>query len=409
MSWLEVADQAPFGIEELPYGVFRVAGQPARVGVAVGDRVLDLAGFSRGLGRDPAVFEQPSLNAFLARGPGFWAETRGLIQGAITDVSGRSVVEPHLVPLSSVALDLPIEVADYVDFYASADHAGNVGRIFRPDGEPLTPNWKHMPIGYHGRAGTVVVTGTEVVRPQGQLKSPADPAPTFGPSRKLDIEAELGWVVGVGSSPGRPVPVDDFADHVFGVVLLNDWSARDIQAWEYVPLGPFLGKSFATSISAWVLPLAALARDRVALPDQTPELLPYLRGPGDGFAIDVEVQINGTPVSTCPYAGMYYSPAQMMAHLSVNGAHLRTGDLYGSGTISGPGRHQRGSLLELSWNGTEPLQVAGAPYTFLDDGDEVVLRARTRSGLRLGEVRGTIVAALDPAGPHRGPLPVTTS
>jgi fumarylacetoacetase len=262
--------------------------------------------------------------------------------------------------------------------------------MFRPDGPPLTPNWKHMPIGYHGRAGTVVVSGTDVARPHGQVKAPSDPAPQFGPSAKLDIEAELGWVVGVGSMLGQPVPVDRFREHVFGVVVLNDWSARDLQAWEYVPLGPFLGKSFATSISAWVLPLAALDDAEIDPPRPEPDLLPYLTGPSSGYAIDVEVSINGHHVATCPYAAMYYTPGQMLAHLTVNGASLRTGDLFGSGTVSGPEAKQRGSLLELTWNGTEPLDLGGQPHTFLEDGDEVVMRAATSGGVRLGEVRGTV-------------------
>jgi fumarylacetoacetase len=395
VSWFEPAPNAPFGVHELPYGVFSVGRQEPRVGVALGDRVVDVAAFCRGSGADPAAFEQPSLNAFLAAGRPAWTANRRLLQSALSDPAGRALLEPHLLDRDEVRMLLPFEVADYVDFYASADHAGNVGRIFRPGSEPLTPNWRHMPIGYHGRAGTVVVSGTEVVRPSGQLKAPGDPAPTFGPSRKLDLEAELGWVVGVGSSPGVPVPVEDFRDHVFGVVVLNDWSARDLQAWEYVPLGPFLGKSFATSISAWVLPLDALDDARITLPEQRPELLPYLRAESSGYDIDVQVEINGQRVSTCPYAAMYYSPAQMMAHLTVNGAHLRTGDLYGSGTISGPGANQRGSLLELSWNGTEPLDLGGGRLLdFLADDNEVVLRAVSRgpTGARLGEVRGTVVA-----------------
>ena len=373
--------------DELPYGVFSLPDQSLRVGVGIGDRVLDLAAALAGGEVDPATFTQPSLNAFLAQGLEAWASTRRAVQRL---VSRPEDLEPHLVPLDQVRLHLPIEVADYVDFYASEHHAGNVGRIFRPDGPPLTPNWKHMPIGYHGRAGTVVVSGSEIVRPRGQLKAPSDPAPRFGPSRKLDIEAELGWVVGVGSTLGEPVPVDRFAEHVFGVVLLNDWSARDLQAWEYVPLGPFLGKSFATSISAWVLPLAALEGAEVDPPRPDPDLLPYLRGRSTGYAIDVEVTINGHTVATCPYAAMYYTPAQMLAHLTVNGASLRTGDLFGSGTISGPEPAQRGSLLELTWNGTEPLDLGGEQRTFLEDGDEVVMRAVTPTGVRLGEVRGTI-------------------
>jgi fumarylacetoacetase len=393
MSWLALDASAPFGITELPYGVFSRAGEPPRIGVAVGDRVLDLARMWQAAGRDPAVFTEPTLNAFLAEGRAYWTRTRRLLQSALSDPSGRPEVEPHLIPMRDVTPQLPIEVADYVDFYASEHHAGNVGRIFRPDGEPLTPNWKHMPIGYHGRAGTVVVTGTDVLRPQGQVKPPGEPKPTFGPSRKLDFEAELGWVVGVGTTPGVPVPIGDFAEHVFGVVILNDWSARDLQAWEYVPLGPFLGKSFATSISAWVLPLEALDDAQVDLPDRSNDLLPYLSAPSQGYAIDVEVVINGQLVSTCPYAEMYYSPAQMLAHMTVNGAHLRTGDLFGSGTISGPDTHQRGSLLELSWNGAQPLELGnGETRAFLLDGDEVVMRSVSRgpSAARLGEVRGTI-------------------
>jgi fumarylacetoacetase len=394
VSWVEVADSAPFGLAELPYGVFSTDGNPPRVGVAVGDRVLDLAAVSRAAGRDPAAFEQPTLNPFLSRGAQVWAETRALVQSVLTEDSGRDLATPHLHPLKDVQLHLPIEVADYVDFYASEHHASNVGRIFRPDGEPLTPNWKHMPIGYHGRAGTVVVSGTDVVRPRGQLKAPSNPAPSFGASRKLDLEAELGWVVGVGSRPGTPVPVEAFRDHVFGVVILNDWSARDLQAWEYVPLGPFLGKSFATSISAWVLPLAALDDAQTRPPDRHPELLPYLSAPSSGYDITVEIEINGQVVSACPYAEMYYTPAQMMAHLTVNGATLRTGDLYGSGTISGPGAQQRGSLLELSWNGSEPFDLGdGRGRTFLEDGDEIVMRAVSAgvSAARLGEVRGTVL------------------
>lgn len=374
--------------DELPYGVFSVADQPPRVGVAIGDHVVDLAG----LLDDPPVFAQPSLNAFLARGPAVWATTRARLQDLTADVDALA---PYLVPLSETRLHLPIEVADYVDFYASEHHATNVGRIFRPDGDPLTPNWRHMPIGYHGRAGTVVVSGTPVVRPSGQLKTAAEPAPGFGPSRKLDLEAELGWVVGVGSTPGVPVPLADFADHVFGVVVLNDWSARDLQAWEYVPLGPFLGKSFATSISAWVLPLAALDAARIPGVDHEPSLLPYLGGPSDGFDLELEVFVNGQRVSTCPYAAMYYTPAQLLAHLTVNGAHLRTGDLLGSGTVSGPDHDQRGSLLELTWNGTEPLDLRDGPRSFLLDGDEVVLRAASRGPrpVRLGEVSGIVEPA----------------
>lgn len=393
MSWFEVATDAPFGVEELPYGVFGVDGA-ARVGVAVGDQLIDAAGLARALGHDDAVFDRPSLNAFLAQGPAAWAEHRELLAGLLRDEGGRAVLSPHLRPAAEQEMLLPIEVADYVDFYASEHHASNVGRMFRPDGEPLTPNWRHLPIAYHGRAGTVVVSGTDVVRPSGQRKGPGDPAPVFGPSARLDFEVELGFVVGAGSRLGVPVPREQFEQHVFGVVILNDWSARDLQAWEYVPLGPFLGKSFATSISAWVLPLAALTGARSGAPARPHALLDYLHDPGGGYAIDLEVWLNGTRLSTCPYEHMYYTPAQMLAHLTVNGASLRTGDLFGSGTVSGPAPDEYGSLLELTWNGTRPLALPDGERTFLLDGDEVVMRgvARTAAGpVRLGEVRGRIV------------------
>jgi fumarylacetoacetase len=371
-----------FGLDHLPYGVFSVAGGPRRVGVRYGDGVLDLHAAT---GRPE--FDQPSLNAFMALGPEVWRQTREEIRALVEGAA--------LVPLADAVLHLPVEVADYVDFYASLDHATNVGRIFRPDDEPLTPNWRHLPIGYHGRAGTVVVSGTPVTRPSGQRKAPDEAAPTYGPSRRLDIEAELGFVVGAPSELGAAVPFTGLADHVFGVTGLNDWSARDIQAWEYVPLGPFLGKSFATSVSPWVTPLAALDAAWVDLPAQDPQPLPYL-GPGAtrGLDISVEIALNGEVVSRPPYRTMYWSPAQMLAHLTVNGASLRTGDLFASGTISGPEPDQRGSFLELSWGGKEPF---GDGRTFLEDGDRVVIRYSapgTGGGrLTMGEVSGWVEPA----------------
>ena len=387
-SWVPGADGSGFGVDHLPYGVFSRPGEEPRVGVRIADQVLDLAPVAAAEMLDVhRVFEERSLNALMAEGRLVRESVRTWVTGLLSDESERDLVEPHLVPLAEVALHLPVEVADYVDFYASEHHASNVGRIFRPDAEPLLPNWKHLPVGYHGRAGTVVASGTPVVRPCGQRRG--DAGPTYGPSTRLDIEAELGFVVGTPSELGAPVPYDAFADHVFGVVGLNDWSARDIQAWEYVPLGPFLGKSFATSISHWVTPLEALDAAWVDLPGQDPEPLPYL-GPGAtrGLDIEVEVLVNGEVVSRPPYRTMYWSPAQLLAHLTVNGASLRTGDLYASGTISGPEPDQRGSLLELGW---------GAADAFLDDGDEVVIRyaAPGTSGGRitLGEVAGVIEPA----------------
>jgi fumarylacetoacetase len=376
------ADAGSFGVDNLPYGVFSRPGEEPRVGVRIGDHVVDLAPIAAAEMLDVHhVFEERSLNPLMAAGRQVWESVRAWITGLLTNEAERDLVEPALLPLSEVTLHLPVEVADYVDFYASEHHASNVGRIFRPDGEALLPNWKHLPVGYHGRAGTVVASGTPVVRPYGQR-----PGGAFGASTRLDIEAELGFVVGIGSQLGTAVPYDAFADHVFGVVGLNDWSARDIQAWEYVPLGPFLGKSFATSVSHWVTPLAALDAAWVDLPAQDPEPLPYL-GPGAtrGLDIDVEVVVNGDVVSRPPYRTMYWSPAQMLAHLTINGASLRTGDLYASGTISGPEADQRGSLLELGW---------GDESAFLADGDEVVLRYTapgTGGGrIALGEVRGRV-------------------
>ena len=372
-----------FGLDNLPYGIFSTPGSEPRTGVRVGDSVLDLAGLT---GDD--VHATGTLNAFMARGPAAWAELRA----DLTRRLAHDDVDEHLHPVDAVTLHLPIEVADYVDFYSSEQHAANVGRIYRPGSDPLPANWKHLPIGYHGRAGTVAVSGMPVVRPQGQRLEGG--VPVFGPSTRLDFEAELGFVVGAPSD--RPVPVGAFADHVFGVCLLNDWSARDLQAWEYVPLGPFLGKSFLTSISPWVVPLAALEPARVLPPARDPEPLPYLRDDEPwGLDITLEVRLNGQPVSRPPAAGLYWTAAQQLAHLTVNGATLRTGDLYGSGTVSGDGRDQRGSLLELSWGGAEPLELTdGSTRTFLEDGDELTITATAPGAdggrICLGEVTGRV-------------------
>ena len=396
MTWLDLPAGTGFGLDNLPYGVFSTTGTAPRTGVAIGDSVLDLAAAT---GDD--VHATGSLNAFMARGPQAWADLRAQLTEWFTGEAHRSTVEPHLVPRSEVTLHLPVEVADYVDFYSSRHHAENLGRMFRPDSAPLTPNWKHLPIGYHGRAGTVQVSGTPVVRPSGQRKAQTDDAPTFGPSQRLDIEAEVGFVVGTPSELGRPVPLADFGEHVFGVCLVNDWSARDLQSWEYVPLGPFLGKSFLTSISPWVVPLAALQAARVAPPARDVPLLPYLddsdTGPW-GLDIAIEVRLNGQLVSCPPFDLMYWTPAQQLAHMTANGASLRTGDLFASGTVSGPAEDQRGSFIELSWGGTEPLTLAdGSTRTFLTDGDTVTLTATApgASGGRiaLGEVTGRVEPA----------------
>ncbi|MEO7070436.1 MAG: fumarylacetoacetase [Nostocoides sp.] len=407
-TWLDVPADHLFGIGNLPYGVFSYRHGSARVGVRIGDHVLDVSAvgaLDSGLGDGPdlaAAWANPSLNPFLELGRPVWTLAREWLVEILTDEVHRDGVERNLHAIDEVTLHLPITVGDYVDFYASEQHATNVGRIFRPDGDALTPNWKHLPIGYHGRSGTVVVSGTEVVRPTGQRKPPTEPAPVFGASTCLDIEAELGFVIGGATRIGEPIAIDDADEHLFGVVILNDWSARDLQAWEYVPLGPFLGKSFATTISAWVTPLEALAAARVDLPGQDPVPLPYLRGSGRaayGLDIHYEVTVNGTVVTRPEYRDLYWSPTQMLAHQTVNGASVRSGDLFGSGTISGADPGTRGSFLELAWNGSEPFTLAdGSTRSFLQDGDTVTMRAWApgRDGARigLGECVGTIRPAL---------------
>jgi fumarylacetoacetase len=391
-SWLDLPADTGFGIGNLPYGVLSTPGTGRRTGVAIGDLVLDLAAATG----DP-VHATGSLNAFMAQGAAAWRELRVQLTDWLTDPSHRAAVEPHLVPRTEVTLHLPVEVADYVDFYSSQHHAENLGRMFRPDTEPLTPNWKHLPIGYHGRAGTVQVSGTPVVRPSGQRKAPTDDAPTFGPSQRLDIEAEIGFVVGTPSELGSRVPLSAFPEHVFGVCLVNDWSARDLQSWEYVPLGPFLGKSFLTSVSPWVVPLAALEAARVRPPARDPKPLPYLDDADSPWGLDItlEVRLNDELISFPPFGSLYWTAAQQLAHMTVNGASLRTGDLYASGTVSGPQRDQRGSFIELSWGGTQPLSLSdGTTRTFLEDGDVVTITATAPGpdGTRIafGEVTGRI-------------------
>ncbi len=396
MTWLDLPPDSLFGTANLPYGVFS-AGQRRRdpgIGVRIGDSVLDLA---RVLG-DP-VFGEPALNAFMAQGRSRWSEVRAQVTELLTAERYRGVVEAALYPLSAARSHLPFTPGDYVDFFGNEYHAANAGRIFRPDSEPLTPNWKHLPIGYHGRSGTIVVSGTPVTRPRGQRLGPQDSAPAFGPSRRLDFEAEVGFVVGAGSPLGVPVGVGEFADHVFGTFLVNDWSSRDLQSWESRPLGPFLAKSFATSISPWIVPLDALESARVSPPPRDPEPLPYLADTGKwGLDLALEVRLNGQVMARPPFATMYWTPAQMLAHMTVNGASTRTGDLFASGTVSGPDRDQRGCLLDLSWGGTEPIALAdGSVRSFLQDADEVTITATAPGigGARIGfgEVAGRILPA----------------
>jgi fumarylacetoacetase len=376
-----------YGLANLPYGVFSTAGTSRRCGVRFGDQVLDLA-----LALNDPVFAQPSLNGFMAQGRESWTRVRA----HVTELLSSGAGDPFLHDLPAVTMHLPFEVGDYVDFYASEHHASNVGRIFRPDSQPLTPNWKHLPIGYHGRAGTVVVSGTDIKRPHGQRKLPDMAAPVFGPSVRMDFEAEVGFIIGTGSELGSPLTVDDFDEHVFGVFLVNDWSSRDLQAWEYVPLGPFLGKSFATSVSPWIVPLSALSAARVAPGPQDPEPLAYLKGGGlGGFDLALEIRLNGLVIGTPSFTSMYWTPAQMLAHMTVNGASVRTGDFYASGTVSGATTDTLGCLLELSWGGTRPFTLAdGTIRTFLEDGDEITISATAPatdgSRLSFGEVAGRL-------------------
>jgi fumarylacetoacetase len=358
----------------IAYGVF---GDDPRPGARVDDEIVDLRAAEADLPVPPGTFAEPSLNAFMALGRQTWEAVRERLR----NFEGT-------VPSQTAALHLPFEVADYVDFYSSREHAENMGRLFRPDSDPLPPNWLHLPIGYHGRSGTIVVSGTPITRPKGQLKGPDEPTPTYAPTRRLDIELELGFIVGTPSRLGEPVSTADALDHVFGAVLVNDWSARDIQAWEYQPLGPFLGKSFATSISPWVVPLDELTRTTTEPQDPPP--LDYLRVPANwAFDIDLEVRLNGETISRTNARHLYWNVEQQIAHLTANGAALRTGDLLASGTISGPTHDSVGSFIELTRNGAAPVELSdGTTRTFLEDGDEVTL-----AGAGLGEVTGRIVSA----------------
>jgi len=382
-TWLPVPPDHLFGITNLPLGIFSTPGTAPRTGVAIGDQVLDLAAAT-----GDAVHATGTLNTFLAGGPATWAALRAEVTRLLTDDACRARRSPPAGP--ERRHDAPARAGRRLRRLLQLPAPrGDLGRLFRPGSPPLPPNWKHLPIGYHGRAGTVQVSGTPVVRPSGQRKDPTDTVPTFGPSRRLDIETEVGFLVGTPSMLGTPVPLGDFADHVFGVCLVNDWSARDLQAWEYAPLGPFLGKSFLTSVSPWVVPLAALAAARVHPPTRDQELLPYLRDdtePG-GLDITLEVTLNGQVISAPPFGALYWTPAQQLAHMTVNGASLRTGDLYASGTVSGPTPSQWGSLIELTHGGTQPLTLAdGTHRAFLEDGDTITITATAPGthGTRIG-------------------------
>ncbi len=417
-SWVQVSAESDFPIQNLPFGVFAREGCIPRIGVAIGDMVLDCRAVAqRGFCEDcceAELLEASSLNPLLAAGRSVWAALRARFSELLR-VDGdprlrESGAEHFLIGRDAVEMRLPVEIGDYVDFYSSIEHATNLGRLFRPNAEPLLPNWRWLPVGYHGRSSTIVIDGTPIRRPCGQRKAPDAPAPEFGPSRRLDIELEMGFVAGPGNALGVPIAIADAREHIFGLVLVNDWSARDIQAWEYQPLGPFLGKSFATTISPWVVTLDALEPFRVAGPAQEPEPLPYLRVE-EPWAYDIRLGVDlqtenmrergSSPVriSQTTFAAMYWNVAQQLAHATVNGAAVRPGDLFASGTISGSEPGTQGSLIELSWNGERPIELPdGEKRTFLEDGDEITLRGwcEKPGARRIGfeAARGRIESAL---------------
>ncbi len=402
-SWVESANYASdFPLENLPFGVFR-AGRSAHIGVAIGDRILDLAGcFEDGLLHEDAC-EAPALNLLASKGRAAARALRARLQELLADgAPDRHRVARHLLPRKDAEMLLPFSIGDYTDFYASIHHATNVGSMFRPD-NPLLPNYKYVPIGYHGRASSIVISGTPVHRPSGQTREDAAAPPQFGPSRRMDYELEIGAFVGAGNDLGTPVPIEQAEEHIFGLCIVNDWSARDVQTWEYQPLGPFLAKNFATTVSPWVVTLDALEPFRVPAferPEGDPEPLPYLQPSGLGFDIHLEVSIRSAKmekpqrISRGTFREMYWTFAQLLAHHTSNGCNLQPGDLLASGTVSGTAKDSRGCLLELTWRGTEPLELtSGEQRRFLEDGDEVIMRAWCeRDGVRIGfgECRGTV-------------------
>ncbi|MFL6239433.1 MAG: fumarylacetoacetase [Actinomycetes bacterium] len=403
MPALPVPDGSPFPLTNLPYAVGGPAGDAPHVLVAVGEQALDLARLARtGLlspTHRPAATDTSLAGLFALGRPG-WEALRDRLSELVTAADATSRLAPALVPLDRLNLGRPFEVADYVDFYSSIHHATNVGRLFRPQGEPLAPNWRWLPVGYHGRAGTVVVSNAPIVRPRGQRRPAApDQPPHVGPTAQLDVEVEVGFVVGTPSPLGSVVPTSGFRDYVFGVVLVNDWSARDIQSWESAPLGPFLGKSFATTMSPWVVPLAALDSAHVRPPQQDPVVPDYLRCTEDwGLDIALELEINGTVVSRPPFASMYWTMPQQLAHATVNGAALRSGDLFASGTVSGPEPSQLGCLLELTSGGRDVIELTdGSTRTFLEDGDRVVIRGTAPgadgTAIGFGDCAGVVLPA----------------
>lgn len=407
-SWLDIASDSDFSIHNLPFGIYSTSRQKPQVGVAIGDQIINVAAVNMhkllaDISVDPLVFSQPSLNALIELGKPVTHSLRLQLQALLTEPNSplRAVADSVLVPQAEARMHLPVTVGDYTDFYSSEEHATRVGTMFRGAENALPPNWKHLPIAYHGRASSIVVSGTPVHRPQGQMMPPDATQPTFGPTQKLDFELEMAFVVGKNTSLGQSISVAEAEDHIFGLLLFNDWSARDIQQWEYQPLGPFLGKNFASSVSPWVVPLEALRDFRVAGPKQSPEPLPYLQTSGNhNYDIQLEVALqpegqSPTTVSRSNSRYLYWNMAQQLAHHTVNGCNVRVGDLMASGTISGPELASSGSLLELTQNGKQSLTLAdGSARTFVEDHDTVILRGYAeQAGKRVGfgEVRTQIL------------------
>ena len=402
-SWVEVETGSHFPIQNLPFGICRPrTGGELRVCSAIGELVIDLAALdeAEALNGTPVagaeVFHEPTLNAFMALGREAWSATRQALSRMLRDDNGelRDNAELRglaLLPAHEVELQLPVDVGDYTDFYSSREHATNVGTMFRGANNALMPNWLHLPVGYHGRSSSIVVSGAPVRRPQGQTRPDDEQPPVFGASRMVDFELEMGFFVGPGNGLGEPVPVGEAEEHIFGMVLVNDWSARDIQKWEYQPLGPFLAKNFATTISPWVVTLDALEPFRCAGPGQEPQPLPYLQGSDGAFDIALEVWLapdggSATRICESNFRYLYWSMAQQLAHHTVGGCNLRTGDLLASGTVSGPTDDSRGSLLELAWRGEEPLSLeSGEQRSSVQDGDTVTLTGWCQGdGYRVG-------------------------
>lgn len=399
-SWVPVTQESDFPIQNLPFGVFSLGGD-RRCAVAIGEDLIDLVvlqsnGLIDDLGLPDDVFATGTLNDYLLLGKDTWVNVRRRLSQLLAEEGAglAAIAGSALIPQTHATMHLPVRIGDFVDFYSSAYHATNVGRLFRPDDEPLLPNWRHLPVAYHGRASTVSVSGTPLRRPSGQLPRPG--GPVFGPTEKLDFELEMAFVTGPSNFGGDPIEVAEAENHIFGLMLLNDWSARDIQAWEYRPLGPFNGKSFATTTAPWIVQLEALANSRVPQPEQKPEPLPHLSATASaGFDITLSVDLNGNRVSNSNFRHMYWTVAQQLAHVTSNRTVINPGDLYGSGTISGPTPDSRGCLLEITSNGTDPLTLNDSTQrTYLLDGDEVVIRGHaggtTTPRIGFGEIRTTI-------------------